>query len=200
MPTGGTTGQVLAKVDGTDYNTEWITPSAGGGGWELYDDTNSDFLEKLWNGDFVEAILTFGYRYGASTTPIAGTVYRADIAGGGNANAITQINESNATWFYSNYGILHILKQGGNSNYMTAKAGVGTGLFSISNPNGAAYFCDFCGAKVFNSAPDEYELQLEVANFIPSYAGTTVRVPFCETTITITLSQSVIDGMVKYVR
>lgn len=32
VPSGGTAGQVLAKVDGTDYNTEWITPSGGGGG------------------------------------------------------------------------------------------------------------------------------------------------------------------------
>lgn len=32
VPTGGTAGQVLAKVDGTDYNTEWVTPSGGGGG------------------------------------------------------------------------------------------------------------------------------------------------------------------------
>lgn len=30
MPTGGTAGQVLAKIDGDDYNTEWVTPSAGG--------------------------------------------------------------------------------------------------------------------------------------------------------------------------
>lgn len=29
VPAGGTAGQVLAKVDGTDYNTEWITPSGG---------------------------------------------------------------------------------------------------------------------------------------------------------------------------
>jgi len=28
VPTGGTTGQVLAKVNGTDYNTHWVTPSA----------------------------------------------------------------------------------------------------------------------------------------------------------------------------
>ena len=28
---GGTAGQVLAKVDGTDYNTEWIDPPEGGG-------------------------------------------------------------------------------------------------------------------------------------------------------------------------
>ena len=31
VPTGGTTGQVLAKIDGTDYNTEWVTPSGGAG-------------------------------------------------------------------------------------------------------------------------------------------------------------------------
>ena len=30
VPTGGTTGQVLAKVNGTDYNTQWVTPNAGG--------------------------------------------------------------------------------------------------------------------------------------------------------------------------
>ena len=27
VPTGGATGQVLAKVDGTDYNTEWVDDS-----------------------------------------------------------------------------------------------------------------------------------------------------------------------------
>lgn len=31
VPTGGTAGQVLAKIDGTDYNTEWVTTSGGGG-------------------------------------------------------------------------------------------------------------------------------------------------------------------------
>lgn len=30
VPTGGTAGQVLSKVDGTNYNTQWITPSGGG--------------------------------------------------------------------------------------------------------------------------------------------------------------------------
>lgn len=30
VPAGGTTGQVLAKIDGADYNTEWATPSGGG--------------------------------------------------------------------------------------------------------------------------------------------------------------------------
>jgi hypothetical protein len=31
VPTGGTANQVLAKIDSTDYNTQWVTPSAGGG-------------------------------------------------------------------------------------------------------------------------------------------------------------------------
>jgi hypothetical protein len=30
VPVGGTTGQVLAKIDGTDYNTQWSTPATGG--------------------------------------------------------------------------------------------------------------------------------------------------------------------------
>lgn len=31
VPTGGTTGQVLSKVDGTDYNTEWADAATGDG-------------------------------------------------------------------------------------------------------------------------------------------------------------------------
>jgi hypothetical protein len=37
VPVGGTAGQVLSKIDGTDYNTQWVT---GGGistaGWEAF--------------------------------------------------------------------------------------------------------------------------------------------------------------------
>ncbi|MEA5461779.1 collagen-like protein [Arcicella sp. LKC2W] len=29
VPTGGTAGQVLAKIDGTNFNTQWVTPSSG---------------------------------------------------------------------------------------------------------------------------------------------------------------------------
>jgi len=30
VPVGGTTGQVLAKINGTDFNTEWVDPTTGG--------------------------------------------------------------------------------------------------------------------------------------------------------------------------
>jgi len=30
VPTGGTANQVLAKIDGTNYNTDWVTPISKG--------------------------------------------------------------------------------------------------------------------------------------------------------------------------
>jgi hypothetical protein len=33
LPAGGTTGQVLEKVDGTDYNIQWTAPSGVGSYW-----------------------------------------------------------------------------------------------------------------------------------------------------------------------
>lgn len=35
VPAGGTAGQVLTKIDGTDYNTEWKDPTGGGGTKEV---------------------------------------------------------------------------------------------------------------------------------------------------------------------
>jgi len=35
LPTGGTTGQVLSKVDGTNYNVQWSTAGGGGGGVDI---------------------------------------------------------------------------------------------------------------------------------------------------------------------
>jgi hypothetical protein len=32
VPVGGTAGQILSKIDGADYNTEWTDASSGGGG------------------------------------------------------------------------------------------------------------------------------------------------------------------------
>ncbi|WP_221067385.1 DNRLRE domain-containing protein [Methylomagnum ishizawai] len=39
VPIGGSAGQVLAKIDGTDYNTQWTTPAGGA----LYSETYSVF-------------------------------------------------------------------------------------------------------------------------------------------------------------
>lgn len=48
VPTGGTTGQVLAKKSGTNYDTEWVDQSGGGGGTSDYTDlTNKPSINNV---------------------------------------------------------------------------------------------------------------------------------------------------------
>jgi len=47
---GGSTGQVLAKVSATDFNTHWLTPAGGGGG--SVDPGANGFRLSLVAGDF----------------------------------------------------------------------------------------------------------------------------------------------------
>ena len=42
VPIGGTTGQVLAKVNATDYNTQWVSPGSGSDPW-VYVALSSNF-------------------------------------------------------------------------------------------------------------------------------------------------------------
>lgn len=53
IPSGGLSGQVLAKIDGTDYNTEWVNQTGGGGTgnivWRGYWQSGVVYLEN----DFV---------------------------------------------------------------------------------------------------------------------------------------------------
>ena len=41
IPSGGTTGQVLSKVNSTDYNVQWSTPSGGGVDVQTFGDASS---------------------------------------------------------------------------------------------------------------------------------------------------------------
>ena len=56
VPAGGSAGQVLEKVDGTDYNTQWITPSSGGttiNFFQVQDDSGSG--QQLASANYVDA-------------------------------------------------------------------------------------------------------------------------------------------------
>jgi hypothetical protein len=52
IPLGGTAGQVLAKVDSGDFNTEWITPSGGGSSKEVRHEWDSpyDYIATATSG------------------------------------------------------------------------------------------------------------------------------------------------------
>ncbi len=62
VPTGGTTGQVLAKVDATDFNTQWVTPSSGGSGAQvalIATKTSNAQVLPLANGTNTGDLVTF---------------------------------------------------------------------------------------------------------------------------------------------
>jgi hypothetical protein len=79
VPAGGTTGQVLEKASGTDYDTDWVTPTGGGGGdvatdtiWDAKGDlalgTGADTAARLpvgSNGQILTAdpALTLGVKW-----------------------------------------------------------------------------------------------------------------------------------------
>ncbi|WP_261365333.1 collagen-like protein [Anatilimnocola floriformis] len=74
VPTGGTTGQVLSKINGTDYNTQWVTPSSGGS-------------QTPWTGNIDAAnynlnnLVTVTSRAGNSSTPTGGALSLISGAG-----------------------------------------------------------------------------------------------------------------------
>ena len=50
IPAGGTAVQVVTKIDSTDYNTNWQTPSGGGGG--LSDGNKGDITVSVSGATF----------------------------------------------------------------------------------------------------------------------------------------------------
>ena len=55
VPVGGSAGQVLSKVDGTDYNTAWVTPQGGGGQGVPTGGNYGEVLMKTGSSDYVDA-------------------------------------------------------------------------------------------------------------------------------------------------
>jgi hypothetical protein len=41
VPSGGTAGQVLSKIDENDYNTQWVAQSGGGASYEITASTSA---------------------------------------------------------------------------------------------------------------------------------------------------------------
>lgn len=76
VPTGGTTGQVLTKDSGTDFDTSWQTPSGGGGGFPG--------IPWKWGDSNTDADPSAGYfRIDDDDGTSAAFFYIADAASGG---------------------------------------------------------------------------------------------------------------------
>jgi hypothetical protein len=77
VPTGGTTSQVLSKIDGTNYNTQWVTPSGGAANITVKDE-GTTLTSSLAQIDFTGSGVT------ATTSGANVTVTIPGGAGGGN--------------------------------------------------------------------------------------------------------------------
>jgi hypothetical protein len=136
IPAGGTTGQVLAKIDGTDYNTEWIEQSgssSGGDGWTVIgkpanqgktnntmgdDDTlfftttaNKNYFIELLVGFITAAAPDIKYKMNHTGTTSAYRVFHREVHAYGGGSIIA---ESTSDTDISNiFTVLHSNTNGG---------------------------------------------------------------------------------------
>ena len=84
IPVGGTAAQVLAKVDGSDYNAQWVNQSGGGGITEI---AYSDLFDLVSNNTVQEGVFYLvsdagGADLGFVTVGVASNAIAADGTGG----------------------------------------------------------------------------------------------------------------------
>jgi len=93
IPAGGTLGQTLTKIDGTDYNATWVTPTGGGGGSGGYSPSSPAPLSDGYGTPYVQvngvgsastvsfANQTYGKFTPTSNVAIKGLVDNSQTAG-----------------------------------------------------------------------------------------------------------------------
>jgi hypothetical protein len=150
VPTGGTTGQALVKIDGTNYNTQWTTlsttptGSAGGDLTGTYPNPNLATLSPAPTGTYgsastVPVVTVDSKGRTTSVTPTSISI-GSDAVSGLAASATT--NTTNASNITS--GTLSVSQGGTGRNSLTAGQAVvaqGTGGFTtvaISDAGGAS--------------------------------------------------------------
>jgi hypothetical protein len=83
IPTGGTAGQILAKIDGTGGNTHWIDAPTGGGGGSGYA-TRASGETLTFDVNFkMETIQTDDIEFTLDASPVSDVVARIIITGDG---------------------------------------------------------------------------------------------------------------------
>jgi hypothetical protein len=112
VPAGGTTGQVLEKVDGTDYNVQW---AAGGGGSPGGSDTQIQYND--------------GGSFGGSSTLTFNGTNTLSFDAGGLVNTVLEINGS------TNYRLVATSTDEFNIRDNTA----GTNRISVASTGGVTF-------------------------------------------------------------
>ena len=107
VPTGGATNQVLAKIDSTNYNTQWVDQSGGGGSGTVTSSTaTTNYLTKWTNGagEVIGNSVAYdnGSNIGIGTTAPSSKLHvkgmiSAGIAGNNSANYAALLVSSTGT-------------------------------------------------------------------------------------------------------
>ncbi|WP_294318028.1 hypothetical protein [uncultured Chryseobacterium sp.] len=110
VPTGGTTGQVLAKVDGTNYNTQWVTPS---GAASVYPNIELDIRNNV-----SQSITTLGNGTSSNLITFSGSnSANASLTGGNTWNGTTfTVGSNSAGWYQINVQIIGTQTDGVSSS------------------------------------------------------------------------------------
>ena len=130
LPTGGTANQVLSKVDSSNYNVQWVTPSSGGGGGCQVDTYGSSTTSgtftwtKPSGAKWVEIYLVGAGGGAGSGAQLATSSARS--GGGGGAGA---------TFFYSRINAAYL---GSTESVVVGAGGAGGGSQASASNNGMA--------------------------------------------------------------
>ncbi|WP_375561491.1 hypothetical protein ACE193_02735 [Bernardetia sp. OM2101] len=133
VPTGGTTGQVLTKVDGTNYNTQWATAAGGGASGLTLKDANNTVLGEvlLVSPSQITVLSSTGYIYNVQWdgTFRGEQIYYSTTG----CNGTRMLNGSVG----SARGVKYLVYDGASS-----------GFYTVANPNssGVAIAVDFFSA------------------------------------------------------
>ena len=166
VPTGGTTGQVLAKVNGTDYNTQWVTPNAGGSAYPNVEvSVTNTTIQNI--PDLTGGTSTTVLNFSGSNNP------NASLTGGNTWNgSVFTVGSSGAGWYQINSQVRGVSPTGtlfsvGVLYYMDKNNSVGAGK------TGALYL-----SSIFTSGNISENVLRQASHldtFIYLNAGDTIR-------------------------
>ena len=166
VPTGGAANQVLAKLDGTDFNTAWVTPSAGGSAYPNVEvSVTNTTIQNI--PDLAGGTSTTVLNYSGSNNPNAsltggntwnGSVFTVGSTGAGWYQINSQVRGVSATGTLSSLGVLY---------YMDRNNSVGAGK------TGAMYLSSIFAAG--NTAENVLRQASHLDTFIYLNAGDTLR-------------------------
>ena len=142
LPAGGLVGQIPAKVDGTDYNTQWITPTAETGEQPIIQLRSSagqsanstSAIAVQWNNSVAKDATVF-------THDVASNNSRIEVEEGGNYKLSGAINYTGSTGNYRFTARVEIringvttLSEYWDGSYIRATSGANFGSVPFSIP------------------------------------------------------------------